>query len=123
MRAHLFCVPCLSPGARSMSLCRTLGGGAREMCEGRYTRAKFTSPQRGYRTARCSGGPTPGRFATGGRLPGGQRGVRDPVTALPSYLAAERRMDWVCGRFAGTVMRVRVCLCWQSLSADRVVEH
>jgi hypothetical protein len=104
-----------------MSLCRTLGGGAREMCEGRYTRAKFTSPQRGYRTARCSGGRTPGRFATGGRLPGGQRGVRDP--ALPSYLAA--------GAPNGLGLRPLRRYCHAAprlpllavLSADRVVER
>jgi hypothetical protein len=50
---------------------------------------------------------------------GGRYGAADTAYAIsgnPPFtdLAAERRMDWVCGRFAGTVMRLRTRPCWHS---------
>src|SRR5262249_44832287 len=39
-RGHMVLVACFPPVARSMSLCRTLGGKSQGMCEGPYNRAK-----------------------------------------------------------------------------------
>src|SRR6266496_4339709 len=102
MGAHLFCVPCLPPRARSMSLCRTLEEGAGAMCEGSYTRPKLEAPsadigQQDALAGRPHGGLR-GRAATG--LPA--RRARS-ATALPSR-TWPRSTEWTGFAVASPVL-------------------
>jgi hypothetical protein len=92
-----------------MSLCRTLEEGAGAMCEGSYTRPKLEAPsadigQQDALAGRPHGGLR-GRAATG--RPSTPCAISHSLAF--THLAAEHRMDWVCGRLAGTVMRLRAC--------------